>query len=233
MTLSRSSSASSVRSARGGSKGKQATYICRHQVSGGTRFNDVMGALPIQFKKKKCFDCQCATSDGVLTLLDAIRSSPDMRAADGTALRRFAETLFEKLAGQRRSTFKDDWNGVLLGFAAVCYLHVPVGELRQACESIKSRYGSGVDRLLLQGLARAVCVEEGVWDFFEPRDAPMFATVNHVVQQFRDQLTQVDRFSRVKDMFAAARELGKVCDDTVAVFSKVSLRFDRWNTGSR
>lgn len=231
MAISRSSSISSVRSARGS---KQGTYICRHAVSGSSRFNDVLGALPIQVKTRKCFDCQTATAEGTLTLLEAVRDhSPGLTGAEGPALRRLAEVLFERLAGARRAALRDDWDEVLARYAGACYAHVPAPELRAACETARARWGSGVDGQLLRALARAACVAEGVWEFRAPRDAPAHAAVNAAVQALRARVGVVDRFARVEDVFRAARELGRAGHDAAVAFERAAERFDRWDRASR
>jgi hypothetical protein len=82
---------------------------------------------------------------------------------------------------------------------------------------------------VLQALGKAACIEENVWETFEPRATPMFATVSYVVADLRKRHEQMDRFMHVEDMFFAANELGKLCDTTVEVHTKVSRRLDRWS----
>ncbi|KAH6657419.1 hypothetical protein BKA67DRAFT_188569 [Truncatella angustata] len=235
--LSRSNSISSirsVRSVRGAGKSKITTYACKHELT-ASRLNTAMAGFPIEVKTRKCPDCQTMTPDGALILLEAIRkrSSATLQKADDATKRKLAECLFERLADRRRGLLKEDWDEISLSWATFCYLHVPIAELKNVCATIKTRYGAGVDKQTLQTLGRAACVEENVWEAFEPRDTPMFSTANHVVADLRIRHGQIDRFGHVEDIFFAAKELGVLCDTTVVVYNKVSQRLNRWGAAHK
>lgn len=88
----------------------------------------------------------------------------------------------------------------------------PIDDLRNVCGTIKNRYGAGMDKQVLQLLGRAACVEENVWDTFEPRDTSMLATASYTVMDLRSRHEQMERFSYADDMFYPAKELGKLCE---------------------
>ncbi|KAF7515204.1 hypothetical protein G7054_g14698 [Neopestalotiopsis clavispora] len=231
--LSRSSSNASTRSIRAGGKSKTTTsYVCKHE-SMNNRLNSVVSGIPLEMKTKKCPDCQTATPVGTIRLLAALSKDEVMKNVDAATARKLAESLFERLADRRRSVLKDDWDEISMSWATLCYLYVPVGELKHVCGTLKSRYGAGMDKQILQILARAACVQENVWEIFEPKDTPMFSTANHIVADLRRKNEQVERFSQVEDIFIAAKELGGLCDTTVAVYNKVSLRLDRWDSSHK
>ncbi|KAK9775528.1 putative Thioesterase-like superfamily-domain-containing protein [Seiridium cardinale] len=227
--LSRTSSNASMRSFKGVGKAKLLPYTCKHD-SINSRLNTVMAGLPIDVKTRKCPDCQLVTPNGALLLLDAIQKSEALRKMDDDSMKRnLAESLFERLALGRRSALKDDWDAISLSWATSCYLVVPIPELEKACHTLKTKYGVGMDKQVLQLLGRAACIEENVWEIFEPRDAPKFATINYVITDLRRRHKLIERFSHVKDIFFAAAELHKLCDTTVLVYGVVSQRLDRWD----
>ncbi|ETS82041.1 hypothetical protein PFICI_07043 [Pestalotiopsis fici W106-1] len=231
--LSRSSSNASTRSVRAGGKSKSTTaYICKHE-SMNSRLNSVVSGIPLDMKTKKCPDCQTATPVGAIRLLAVLCKEEVMKDVDAATRRKLAESLFERLADRRRSVLKDDWDEISMLWATLCYLYVPIAELKHVCGTLRSRYGAGMDKLILQTLARAACVQENVWDIFEPKDTPMFSTANHIVADLRKKNGQVERFSQVEDIFIVAKELGGLCDTTVAVYNKVSLRLDRWDNSRK
>lgn len=225
--LSRTNSSASLRSPGGTAKTKPTAYACKHELT-TNRLNAVVAGLNIKVKTRKCPDCQIMTPDGALHLLEAIRKSIALKDVDAVTKRKLAETLFERLADKRRTALKEQWNDVSLSWAMLCYSFVPLEVLKNVCVTIKARYGAGVDKQMLQTLGRAACIQEKVWEIFEPREASMFATANHVVEDLRRRHEMIDHFAHVEDMFFAARELGKLCDTTVLVYNKVSQRLNRW-----
>lgn len=232
--LSRRGSSASVRSVssvRAGGKPKAVAYACKHETM-NSRLNTVVSGIPLNLKTKKCADCQTAIPMSALGLIAALGKEEAMKDVDAAMRRKLAECLFERLADRRKGALKDSWDDIVMSWATFCYLFVPVAELKQVCGTLRSRYGAGMDKQVLQTLARAACVHQNVWDIFEPVDTPMFATANHIVADLRKKTEQVERFAQVEDIFVVAKELGGLCDTTVAVYNKVTLRLGRWD-GSR
>ncbi|KAI1329080.1 hypothetical protein F5Y16DRAFT_397793 [Xylariaceae sp. FL0255] len=205
--LSRSPSAASMRSAvrsRSGSlMGKNPTFICRHNLA-GSRLNTVLSQLDLQLKTRKCYECQTATPDGVVYLIDTMITSPGLDILDTTIVRNAAQLLFDRLAGQRKNVpagFKDRWCAILLTFALFCYLKVPTQELSMVCQNVKLKYGAGVDRELLRALVEAAARRHKVWDRIEPTSSPLFSSLNAFIGKVREKVGSVESFAQVKEMF--------------------------------
>ncbi|KAI0130457.1 hypothetical protein BJ170DRAFT_620221 [Xylariales sp. AK1849] len=238
--LSRSSSSSSMRSARGGSAKAKPSYIC-HPIATNSQFNKVISQLPLEGwnKSKKCPECRTATAEGAMTLLNAIRNCPNMKQVDSTTLRQLGQFLFDRLAMQRRSTtngFKERWDDFLAAFAEISYLVIPIPELRNVCSTIKSKYGMGMDKQVLQTLAKAACIENRVWETVEFKthtDNIIFSSVNGSIMLLRERLSQVDKFDRVEDVFRCAEALGTLADSTSSTMTTIMERFAKWDKSGK
>ncbi|KAI0022130.1 hypothetical protein F4780DRAFT_777842 [Xylariomycetidae sp. FL0641] len=234
---SRCSSVSSMRSLKGAGGGpKPPSFVCRHPDAATSRLNAALAQLPLASgaaalpRTRKCFECQTAVPETTLALLAALQEMP-AGEVDGRAARRAAELLFERLAGQRRRPeFKAGgvWADLELAFAFACHARVPVRELAALCQTVKARFGAGVDRQLLRALAEAACRAHEVWDPVGEPGSEVFAGINAFVAKLRRQVERVDRFAHVEDIFAIAEELGNLSNETVSVLCKVDARLARW-----
>jgi hypothetical protein len=229
-----SSRRSSVGSSRGSIRGagtRNGAYACRHELS-GSRVNGIIAQLPIQTKTKKCPDCQTTTATGMMNLLQAMQNSASMKETDPVTLRQMAQYLFDRLAAQRKSTetgFKDRYDEVLLKWAVVCYIMVPVNELRSISATIRSKWGSGMDRQVMQALGQAACFQNRVLELLPSAESPALIGINHTIRELGTRLDQIDRFQRVEDMMKNAEELGRLADDTVGTLDMIARRFGRWD----
>ncbi|KAH9885489.1 hypothetical protein F4778DRAFT_503639 [Xylariomycetidae sp. FL2044] len=165
--------------------------------------------------------------------------------------RRFAEALFDKLAAGRRRRSRpgplnkeqESWDMALHEFAVICY-HAfcsrnnnnnnnnnDEAELGSVCATIKSKYGAGVDRQVLRALARAACVEEGVGEVLPgcgdiDIERAMGASLKCWVDTLRDRCAAVESFAQVRGLFASARDLGRLADETFCVLTRVGGRLE-------
>ncbi|KAI0425594.1 hypothetical protein F5Y09DRAFT_352150 [Xylaria sp. FL1042] len=201
------------------------SFACRHEPSRLSlslmRFQMTTQALGT----KKCYDCQTSTSIGALILIKAMNLAPDLDKLDPKIVKQAAQLLFERLAGQRRSIdkgFKGQWGDIELAFATFCYRHIPVEQLSDLCQTIRTTFGAGVDRQLLRALAEAAFRENKVWDYFD--ESTIYNTLNHYIEKLRQVIEQIDRFSQVRDMFLNAEALGHLATQTVSILEGVDSR---------
>ncbi|KAI0533027.1 hypothetical protein GGR58DRAFT_522183 [Xylaria digitata] len=208
-------------------------FICRHEPA-ASRLNSSLMRFSLDQKTlgtKKCYECQTSTAAGTLNLISAMTLAPDVDKIDPNMVKQAAQLLFERIAGQRRKIengFKDQWGNIELAFATFCYNHIPAAQLSNICQTVRTRFGAGVDRQLLRALSEAACRENKVWEYvIDPTEPTVYTTLNAYIQKLREGTELIERFTQVQEMFKNAEALGRLSIETVTILSQIDSRLQR------
>ncbi|GAW22627.1 hypothetical protein ANO14919_121690 [Xylariales sp. No.14919] len=161
-----------------------------------------------------------------MNLIVAMTRASDVDKLDPNIVKQAAQFLFERAAAQRRNaSFKEQWRAIELAFAAFCYRRLDAARLSDLCQTVRTKFGAGVDRQLLQALAEAACRENKVWEYtLDAAGAAAYATLNGYVDRLREATELVERFAHVMDMFRNAEELGRLTVETVDTLAMIDAR---------
>ncbi|KAI0814103.1 hypothetical protein GGR55DRAFT_495882 [Xylaria sp. FL0064] len=209
------------------------SFVCRHEPNSSRLSASLMRfqLSPQALGTRKCYDCQTSTATGTRTLLTAMTLAPGIDKLDPKLVKQAAQLLFERVAGQRRKVdmgFKDQWKDIELAFATFCYNHITAEHISDLCQTVRTKYGAGIDRQLLRALAEAACRTNKVWEYFvTTTDFTVYITLNDYIEKLRQATELTERFSQVQDMFRNAEALGLLAMQTISVLGDVDFRLSQ------